>query len=66
MYIIVLIDTAEFNEFEPVLIARIHTCQTPKLSQETQYLVSILSNTFLKCICRNISCALGKWSLHSR
>ena len=31
-----------------------------------QYVASILSNTFIKCICRSISCALGKWSLHSR
>ena len=40
--------------------------KTSKLSQETQYLASILSDTFIKCICRSISCALGKWSLHSR
>ena len=26
----------------------------------------ILPDTFVKCICRNISCALGKCSLHSR
>ena len=37
-----------------------------KLSQETQYLASIVSETLGKCICRNISCALGKRSLHSR
>ena len=37
-----------------------------KLSQETQCLASILSNAFVKWICRNISCALGKWSLPSR
>ena len=47
------------------MIARIHACQTSKLCQETQYLASILSNAFVKCICRNIRCALGKWSLHS-
>ena len=53
--------------FKPVvLIARIHVRWTSKLSQETQYLASILSNTFVKCICPNISCALRKWSLHSR
>ena len=34
--------------------------------QETQYLASILSDTFIKCICHNTSCTLGKWSLHSR
>ena len=39
---------------------------TSRLSQENQYLASILSNTFVTCICHNISCALGKWSLHSR
>ena len=50
-----------------VLIAPIHACLTSKLSQETQYLASILSNTLvIKCIFCNISCALGKWSLHSR
>ena len=27
-------------------------------SQETQYLASILSNTFVKCVCGNISCTL--------
>ena len=37
-----------------------------KLSQETHYLASILAYTVVKCICHNISCALGKWSLHSR
>ena len=49
-----------------VVIARIHACWTSKLSQETRYLDSIISATFAECICRNISCALGKWSLHSR
>ena len=38
----------------------------PKHSQESHYLASILSHTFVECICRNISCALGKWSLYSR
>ena len=47
-------------------ISRIHVCWTLKRSQETQYLASILSDTFVKCICRNISCALGKSSSHSR
>ena len=41
-------------------IARIHVCQTSKLSQGTQYLASLLSGTVVKCICRNISRALGK------
>ena len=26
----------------------------------------ILSDTFVKCICRNMNCGQGKWSLHSR
>ena len=43
-----------------VFIARI------QLSRESQYLASILSDTFVKCICRDISRVLGKWSLHSR
>ena len=46
-----------------VFIARIHARQTSKLSQETQYLASILSDTFVEYICRNIRCALGEWSL---
>ena len=37
-----------------------------KTAPKTQYLASILSDTFVKCIYHNISCALGKWSLHSR
>ena len=37
-----------------------------KLSQETKYLASIRSDTFIKCICRSISCAIGKWSLNLR
>ena len=37
-----------------------------KLSQETQYLASILSDTFVKYIRRNISCVQGKQCLHSR
>ena len=37
-----------------------------KRSQETQYLASLPSDRFVEGICRNISCALGKWSLHSR
>ena len=37
-----------------------------KTQPRTEYLASILSDKFDKCICRNISCALGKWSLHSR
>ena len=41
-----------------VLIARLHASKTSKLSRETQYLASILSDTFVKCIFRNISCAL--------
>ena len=43
-----------------VLIARLHARWTSKLSQETQYLASILSNTVIKYICRNISYAPGK------
>ena len=46
--------TAQSDEFIAVFIARL------------QYLASILSNSFVKCICRNISCALENWSLHSR
>ena len=49
-----------------VFIARIQCLLTSKLSQETQYLSSILWDTFVKCICRNASCALGKWGLPSR
>ena len=41
----------------------IDICRTSKLSQATQYLASMLSDTFIKCICRNISCALGKMEL---
>ena len=36
------------------------------LAKKTRYLASILSDTFVKCNCRNMNCALGKWSLHSR
>ena len=58
--------TAQNDECKAVFIARIHASKTSKLSRETHYLASILSDTFVKCICRNISCALGKWTLHSR
>ena len=47
-------------------VARVHARLTLKRSQETHYLASTLSDTFVKCICRSISCALGKWSFHSR
>ena len=36
---------------------------TPKSSQETEYLASILSDTFVESICHDIGCALGKWIL---
>ena len=36
------------------------------LSQETQYLASILIDKLVQCICRNINCAQGKQCLHSR
>ena len=49
-----------------LFIARIRVPWTPRRSQETHYLSLILPDTFVKCICRNISCAQGKWSLHSR
>ena len=48
-----------------VFLARFHACWTSKLRQEAQYLASILPNTFVKCIRRNISCAPGKWCLHA-
>ena len=35
------------NEFKAVLIARIHARLTSKLGQETQYLASIISDTFV-------------------
>ena len=38
------------------LIARLHVCQTSRLSQETQYLGSILPDKLVQCICRNINC----------
>ena len=57
--------TEQNDEFKAVLIARIHARLTLKRSQETHYLASTLSDTFVKCICRSISCALGKWSFHS-
>ena len=51
-----------------------HSLNATTYSQETQYFIgSILSIidsiepiTFVKCIFGNISCALGKWCLHSR
>ena len=49
-----------------VFIARIYVRKTSKRSQETHYLASILSDTSIKSSIRNISCAQGKWSLHSR
>ena len=46
------------DEFKAALIARIY---------ESQYLASVLSDTFVKCInVATISCAQGKRSLHSR
>ena len=58
--------TAQNDEFKGSFHSLYLRLVTSKLSQETQSLASILSDTFVKCICRNISCALGKWSLQSR
>ena len=48
-----------------IFIARIYPHQTSRLTQETLYLDSFLTVKSVKCICRNISCAQGKRSLHS-
>ena len=58
--------TAKSDEYKISFDSSCSRSLTSKLSPETQYLASILSNTFVKYICRNISCALGKWSLQSR
>ena len=43
-------------------IARIRVRQTSTVGEETQYLASILSGAFVKCICRNNGRAQGKWT----
>ena len=56
--------TGKYDEFRGM--SRLHACSTSKPSQETQYLASILSDTFVRCICRKISYAQGKGSLRTR
>ena len=43
-----------------------HSSSSRSLSVKTHYLASILTDTFVEGICRNVSCAQGKRSLHSR
>ena len=57
---------AQNDEFKGDSIALLHGRQTSRLSPETQYLASILTDKLVKCICRNIDCAQGRQSLHSR
>ena len=52
------------DEFKAVFIARFHVRWASRLSQKYQY--SILTVRLVQCICRNINCAQGKRSLHSR
>ena len=58
--------TAQNEEFKGSFHSSYSRLLTPKLNQDTQYLASILSDRFVECNCRNISCALGQWSSHSR
>ena len=49
-----------------VFIARLHVRLTSVLSQETQYLASILTDNVVESICHNTNCAHEKYSLHAR
>ena len=57
---------AQNDECKAGLIARLHVCETSEISQETQYLTSKLTDKLLRYNCRNINCAPGKRSSHSR
>ena len=54
--------TAQNDEFKAVFIARIHACQTPRNS-----ILGLDTFKYFRWMhLSHISCALGKWTLHSR